>query len=185
VCGAKGDLVGGWLTANDSLSVYAAIQRATPGGLGESVEWDVRSEAPSDLLQAMSLAADHDRVALQYCSGFHNVLHDVAPLLREQIARWGVVRGIVRSQVILLGRWPDSLVARKLGPELAQQCAARAQKVLDSSGPDSFPDELALSDFDLWLRSDGNRRNPGTTADLISAGLFAELRDGNLTQFFY
>ena len=36
----------------------------------------------------------------------------------------------------------------------------------------------ALADFDFWLRSDGHRRNPGTTADLIAAALFAGLRDG-------
>lgn len=36
----------------------------------------------------------------------------------------------------------------------------------------------ALADLDFWLRSDGHRRNPGTTADLIAAGLFAGLREG-------
>jgi len=35
-----------------------------------------------------------------------------------------------------------------------------------------------LADFDFWLRSDGHRRNPGTTADLIAAALFVLLRDG-------
>jgi triphosphoribosyl-dephospho-CoA synthase len=38
----------------------------------------------------------------------------------------------------------------------------------------------AVSDLDFWLRSDGNRRNPGTTADLIAAALFAGLRDDRL-----
>ena len=36
---------------------------------------------------------------------------------------------------------------------------------------------MALADLDFWLRSDGHRRNPGTTADLIAAGLFAALRE--------
>ena len=34
------------------------------------------------------------------------------------------------------------------------------------------------AEFDAFLRADGNRRNPGTTADLIAAILFAGLRDG-------
>ncbi|MFN5467079.1 MAG: hypothetical protein ACK5AM_03065 [Pirellulaceae bacterium] len=29
--------------------------------------------------------------------------------------------------------------------------------------------------FDQWLRADGNRRNPGTTADLIAAALMVAL----------
>ena len=35
-------------------------------------------------------------------------------------------------------------------------------------------------ELDSWLRSDGNRRNPGTTADLVAATLFAGLRGGKL-----
>ena len=35
-------------------------------------------------------------------------------------------------------------------------------------------------EFDAWLRADGHRRNPGTTADLIAASLFAAFRDGIL-----
>jgi triphosphoribosyl-dephospho-CoA synthase len=38
--------------------------------------------------------------------------------------------------------------------------------------------ERALTELDFWLRSDGHRRNPGTTADLIAAGLFVGLREG-------
>ena len=37
---------------------------------------------------------------------------------------------------------------------------------------------MAIADFDAWLRADGHRRNPGTTADLVTASLFAALRDG-------
>ena len=38
----------------------------------------------------------------------------------------------------------------------------------------------ALSDFDFWLRSDGHRRNPGTTADLVAAALFLALWEGQV-----
>ncbi|MFC1759755.1 triphosphoribosyl-dephospho-CoA synthase [Planctomycetota bacterium] len=42
----------------------------------------------------------------------------------------------------------------------------------------------ALADLDFWLRSDGNRRNPGTTADLIAAGLFVALLEELITPPF-
>jgi triphosphoribosyl-dephospho-CoA synthase len=56
--------------------------------------------------------------------------------------------------------------------------------VLASGVPEGEDYLRALSDFDFWLRCDGHRRNPGTTADLIAAGLFAALRDGLLVPPF-
>ena len=34
-----------------------------------------------------------------------------------------------------------------------------------------------IGDLDSWLRADGHSRNPGATADLMAAALFAALRD--------
>jgi hypothetical protein len=34
--------------------------------------------------------------------------------------------------------------------------------------------------FGAWLRAEGHTRNPGATADLVCAGLFAALRDGTI-----
>ena len=44
--------------------------------------------------------------------------------------------------------------------------------------PDGWRDEGRLGAFDTWLREEGNVRNPGTTADLVAACLFAGLREG-------
>jgi len=38
-----------------------------------------------------------------------------------------------------------------------------------------------LTKLDAWLRAEGNRRNPGTTADLVTACLFIALREGSIT----
>jgi len=38
-----------------------------------------------------------------------------------------------------------------------------------------------LGKLDAWLRAKGNRRNPGTTADLVTASLFIALRQGSIT----
>ena len=37
-----------------------------------------------------------------------------------------------------------------------------------------------VSELDFWLRSDGHRRNPGTTADLIATTLFVAIQNRNL-----
>jgi triphosphoribosyl-dephospho-CoA synthase len=55
-----------------------------------------------------------------------------------------------------------------------------AGRVLDAGMPGDESYERGLEDFDFWLRSDGHRRNPGTTADLIAAALFVLLREGRV-----
>jgi hypothetical protein len=64
--------------------------------------------------------------------------------------------------------------------QTAERSAAMAAEVLAAGQPDDEPYVRRLADLDFWLRSDSHRRNPGTTADLIAAGLFAALRDGRL-----
>jgi triphosphoribosyl-dephospho-CoA synthase len=141
---------------------------------------DVAGAPPANLLEAMKTAADRDLVARQYSNGFHEVLHEVVPAIVSGRAQSGLALplAIVHAQMQLMSRHPDSLIARKCGVEVAQQSAAYAQRVLESGSAGSDEYAAALDDFDFWLRSDGRRRNPGTTADLLAAGLFVCLRDG-------
>ncbi len=172
------DVLGG-LDAEDSRLIYEAIRMARPGGMGQVDEADIAGEAPAYLLAAMGLAAERDLVARQYANGFHEVLHDVVPAIKRGLDRgWGTSGTIVLAQLTIMSRYPDSLIARKCGLETAQRAADHAAEVLRSGTPDDDAFWQAAADLDFWLRSDGHRRNPGTTADLIAAGLFALLRDG-------
>ena len=51
----------------------------------------------------------------------------------------------------------------------------RAQVVVDARAQDIDLYLRELSELDFWLRSDGHRRNPGTTADFIGAAIFVGL----------
>jgi len=169
------------LTARDSAEVYEAIRLARPGGLGRVAAMDVAADAPADLVAAMRAVGDRDLVAHQYACGFATVLDQVLPwLLAGPGQGWSLADTIVHTQLRLLSQYGDSLIARKCGPALSRQVAVRAAAVLSEGGPGVEQYARALSDFDFWLRSDHHRRNPGTTADLIAAGLFAALRDGLL-----
>jgi triphosphoribosyl-dephospho-CoA synthase len=167
------------LCASDARSVYEAIRLARPGGLGTVDTADVAGDSPDDLLAAMRLAAERDLVARQYANGFREVFDLVAPTLAAGLDRgWPVDTAIVHAQLTVMSRLPDSLIARKCGAAVAQQASDRAAAVLQSGSPEEDDFWQAAGDFDFWLRSDGHRRNPGTTADLIAAGLFVLLRDG-------
>jgi triphosphoribosyl-dephospho-CoA synthase len=165
------------LSTSDTANVYKAIRLTNPGGLGTVDRMDVHQSAPTNLVEAMGAAADRDLVARQYVSDFGIVLDDVAPRLQEQCGRWGLISGIVDTFVFLLSCHVDSLIVRKCGLETAKRASSMSAQVLDTSDPHCEEYQQSLSDLDFWLRSDGNRRNPGTMADLVTAGLFVVLRD--------
>jgi triphosphoribosyl-dephospho-CoA synthase len=166
------------LSGLDSAAIWQAINAAKPGGMGRSEQHDVAGPAPDRILDAMKLAADRDLVAAQYASGFAHVFNYVVPWLVEERQRCNsLLDAIVRTQLRLLAQFPDTLIARKAGRETAEKAALLARQVLEAGSLDDENYHAALADFDFWLRSDGRRRNPGTTADLIAAGLFVVLRE--------
>ncbi len=162
------------LTVDDARHVYRAIRLANPGGLGRADAQDVADEPTVTLRQAMALAADRDLIARQYADGFPLVLGEGLPILRRHLnAGRALEPAIVATHVELLANHPDSLIARKLGLEVAREASRRARRALDAGLTPA-----ALAALDAWLRADGRRRNPGTTADLVAAVLFAALREG-------
>ena len=167
------------LDAADARLVYEAINLTEPGGMGRVGAMDIAAGPPDDLLAAMRAAADRDLVARQYVNGFAEVVNCVVPWLTEGLdADRPLGAVIVHTHVRLMAEYADSLIARKCGQQTAGESAARAAAVLDAGSPGDEQYQRTLANLDFWLRSDGHRRNPGTTADLIAAGLFAVLRDG-------
>ncbi len=173
-------IVLGGLSIDDSRRVYEAIRTAEPGGLGRVDKMDIADEPPEDLLVAMEAAAGHDLIARQYVDKFAQVFV-AAEWLRDGIeSGWNLTDAVVHCHVRLMCDFPDSLIARKCGQETALESSARAATALDAGSPGEENYEMAVADLDFWLRSDGHRRNPGTTADMIAAALFVQLRDGHL-----
>jgi triphosphoribosyl-dephospho-CoA synthase len=166
------------LTAADATNVYEAIRLAKPGGMGKVEQGDIENAPPSNLLEAMQLAAERDSIAKQYVTDFVDLWNVVIPSLQKNIARLPTLTAIVCSYLEILVAMPDTLIARKSGSHTAQQASDWAADVLNAGEQDLESYYHALADFDFWLRSDGNKRNPGTTADLVCAGLFVGLRDG-------
>jgi triphosphoribosyl-dephospho-CoA synthase len=171
------------LDVNDTRLVYEAIRAADAGGLGQTDNADVNADPPANLslVDAMRLAANRDWVARQYVNQFDDVLHNIALSIAG-----GLVRGLALSDAIVsthihqLAEHGDSLIGRKCGPQVATDVRRRAQTVLKAGSPGETAYREALAEFDAWLRADGHRRNPGTTADLVAAGLFVLLREGRL-----
>ena len=167
----------GALDAQDSDRLYAAINAASPGGMGTSDQMDLSSPAPDDFISAMKTARSRDRIALNYGDGFSDLFDSVVPTLEDSIAMENdLLSGIARGHQRLLISEPDSLIMRKFGPEVALDVQKEA---------DFDHDDIAKRKaFDQFLRSgtkdlEGKTStiNPGTTADLIAAALYVLLRE--------
>ena len=170
------------LTVEDATHVYEAIRLANPGGLGDAPEQDVREEPTVTLLEAMRLAADRDMVARQYANGFADVFDFGVPAFVSAFTKFGCVEAaIIDSQFRWLAQYPDSLIARKNGLAVAEDVQRRAAEVLSHGGIATPEGRAAGVALDAHLRSDGNKLNPGTTADLITACLFVALRENKVT----
>jgi triphosphoribosyl-dephospho-CoA synthase len=159
------------LDADDAAAAYAAIAWANPGGLGDASEHDVRAPARVTLREAMAAAAHRDSIASEYATGYAIVFDTGLPLLDEALRNGlSALEAIVSLHVGLLSRHPDTLIARKAGTAAALTVTAAAREVRDGT--------RSLADLDASLRSDDNRLNPGTTADLVAGTLLAALLSG-------
>jgi triphosphoribosyl-dephospho-CoA synthase len=169
------------LTVDDARDAYAAIRLAGAGGLEERVEHDVRDEPRVTLREAMAAAAQRDTIASEYVTD-HAVTFELGlPALSDALGDGLRPRdAIVELALRVLAAVPDTLIARKRGPEAAGRVAAGARQVLTAGGVRSARGRTALAGFDASLREDGNALNPGTTADLVTAVLFVALLEGAL-----
>jgi triphosphoribosyl-dephospho-CoA synthase len=164
----------GALTVVDAQLAFEAIRLANPGGLGEAVRHDVRAPARVGLLEAMREAANRDSIARQYVSGFADVLGTGLERLAAARAA-GRDRRWAATEVFLdfLCRYPDSHVARKFGPAeaeaLRREACVQAEVVRRSGDTRVMRGQLQAWDAALKART----LNPGTSADLTVATLFA------------
>jgi triphosphoribosyl-dephospho-CoA synthase len=169
------------LTLADARAVFSAIRLARPGGLGAAAEQDVAAEPTLPLREVMALAANRDGIARQYDNGFRDVFQVGIPaLLTPQHRDWPLETCIISCHLSLLAACPDTLIARKRGVEEAQEASRFAARVLELGWPNCPEGQRSLLEFDEWLRAVKHERNPGTTADLVTACLFAALREDTM-----
>lgn len=166
-------------TVGDARDAYAAIRLAAPGGLGRAAEQDVSGTPTANLRDVMALARDRDAIAREYATDFHTTFELGVPALRNALNDGLDWRdAVVETYLTLLAASPDTHIARKLGRDAAATVQRRARAVRDAGGVRTAAGRTAIADLDRELRDDANTLNPGATADLTGAAIYAVLLEG-------
>jgi triphosphoribosyl-dephospho-CoA synthase len=170
---AVADVLDG-LDIDDADRAFAAIVRAAPAGLGRVERHDVLAPADVTLKQAMAAAADRDRVARQYATAFADVFELGLSRYDMWATRWSDPKwATLAVYMAFLATAPDSHVVRKHGAAVAEDVRRTAWEfdaaLRSIDDPAHLLPELLAWDAALKEKS----INPGTSADLTVATLFA------------
>lgn len=162
------------LTVADARAAYRAIRMAEPGGLGTAPEHDVASDPDITLLDAMRAAQSQDRIAWNYAHDFVDIFDLGLKWRAGGTERWGDVPWVTTYVYLgFLAHIPDTLIERKFGTHTAGEVLDEARPIEAGLSQTNTPQEMAapLAAFDASLKERG--LNPGTSADLTVATVFA------------
>lgn len=162
------------LGVDDAREAYRAIRETKPGGLGDVSAHDVASEPNVTLLEAMRAAETRDRIAWNYTHGFADIFTLGLKWLAHAHERWDEPSwAVTRVYLGFLAHLPDTLIERKFGTRTATLVREEAGPIEASFTACQSPEAMTapLAAFDLALKQRG--LNPGTSADLTVATLFA------------
>ena len=158
----------------DAADVFSAIAAANPGGLGRAARHDVNAPPTVTLGEAMAEAAGRDRIARQYVTVYEDIFSLGLPALaagrrQHTDARWSTLA----VYLTFLAALPDTHIVRKFDAATAEAVRREAVDWRDAFLAARDPREIAdtLLGWDATLKSRGI--NPGTSADLTVATLFA------------
>ncbi|MFH1834700.1 MAG: triphosphoribosyl-dephospho-CoA synthase [Methanobacteriota archaeon] len=170
-------------TIEDAVYFYDAVNISTAGGLPKS-ELDVKRveskkkivESRFTLLDILHISAVNDRLAEELTNDLRIVLGEAYPLLSNITSKINSVHdAIVQAFLVVLSKYPDTLISKKVGVSESERVSTQAREVLDLGGVLTDEGKAELKVFDKVLRANTNNLNPGTTADLVAAALFVSL----------
>ncbi len=158
----------------DAQLVYQAIRLAKPGGMGDQDDQDISEEPNVTLLNTMKIASTWDQIAAQYSNNFQDIFNFGVPRYQNLMEKWNdekwATTGLFMSY---LAQYPDSLIERKFGllkaREISDMISDLEMELCRSDSPGRY--EAQLLEIDRQLKR--NLINPGTSADLTAASIFA------------
>ncbi len=175
-------------TPEDAAAVYEAISLSKPSGLVDKApKLDINDPKSIktiltegiSLYDVFKISAPYDSISREWVENYQITFEIGIPYFAQQLEETGNLNtAIIHTFLKVLSTVPDTLIARKVGPERAIQVSARAEEILRLGGLTAPHGEVELAKFDRELRGSANQLNPGTTADIIAAVLSISILNG-------
>ena len=175
-------------TPSDAVTVYEAINIASPNGLVDKAPTlDVNDpsskkkilEEKITLYEVFKISAPYDSISKEWVENYPITFETGLPYFTQQLKETDNLNtAIVHTFLKVLLTVPDTLIARKAGLDKAKEISEKAEEVLKLGGMTTLHGKEELSAFDKELRGPTNQRNPGTTADIIAAVLAISVLNG-------
>ncbi|MBA2862450.1 triphosphoribosyl-dephospho-CoA synthase [Methanococcus maripaludis] len=166
-------------TVQDAIDVYEAIAIALAFVNAPENGPDLKSkDAKDELIQknltlydVFKISSTWDSISNEWTENF-KISYKGYNLINEYYEEYNNINiAVTKTFINLLSIYPDTLIARKKSIDDAKMVSEKAKEVLNN-----FNEETVL-EFDKFLSKDGNKLNPGTTADLIASSLLIFLLD--------
>ncbi|NJD54494.1 MAG: hypothetical protein FIB07_16735 [Candidatus Methanoperedens sp.] len=126
------------------------------------------------LFDMMEISGSYDMIAEEWINGFEKTF-ECAAMIKDKIRKYGINDAVVLTFMELLSRNRDTFVQTKFDTKKAEEVSMRAGNILNLNG-DINRIMNGIRKFDIELLNEGV--NPGSTADIIIAGLFVSLFEG-------
>ena len=170
-------------SADDSVELYRAFSKAgvrinNVGDLDladpSSID-EIRSRGTT-LYQLMEISSSNDMIAREWTSGFQ-LTFKCANSILEKYRSMSINDSLVRTFLEILAGNPDTFIRTKFDHKRAKEVSGRARHIVERINSSGFENAKPdIEQFDEQLLSE--RINPGSTADIIIAGLFVALIGG-------
>lgn len=172
-------------TPEDALNLYEGMRIARPGGMGQVETLDLNDDRSFEKIREDNLnihdifltCASRDSIAREWTTSFEITFDLTHPYLVKRIREvMDINTAIVDTYLYILSEVPDTLIQRKAGKDAALKVSQKARELLSGGGLKTQPDQVR--EFDTFLQEKSGLLNPGTTADLVAAGLMIALLRG-------
>ncbi|MBA2846017.1 triphosphoribosyl-dephospho-CoA synthase [Methanococcus maripaludis] len=166
-------------TVQDAIDVYGAIEIALAFVNAPENGPDLKSKDAKDelieknltLYDVFKISSTWDSISNEWTENF-KISYKGYNLIKEYYEKYNNINiAVTKTFINLLSNYPDTLIARKKGIDVSKMVSEKAKEVLNN-----FNEESVL-EFDKFLSKEGNKLNPGTTADLIASSLLIFLLD--------
>ncbi len=163
-------------TVDDAIELYRAfsevkvkVKPVDDLDLGEVSSIEKIKARGLPLFSLMEIASSYDMIAEEWVNGFKKTF-ECAASIRDKIRKHGINDAVVLTFMELLSVNKDTFIQTKFDNKRAEEVSLRAKERLQKG------DIADIRSFDEELLKKGI--NPGSTADIIIAGLFVSLFEG-------